>query len=89
MLSYVLTVVVGGPVGGSVGLGGLACRRGGVCHQPSVACTSQVMTKAAADASFVEKETTRLKKMMDDGSVKASKKESFGRRLNMLSSFSS
>jgi len=47
----------------------------------------KVMTKGAADADFVSKETTRLKKMMDDGSVKASKKEQFGRRLNMLSSF--
>ena len=48
----------------------------------------QVMTKAAADTGFIEKETARLKKMMDDGSVKAAKKEQFGRRLNMLSSFS-
>ena len=45
------------------------------------------MTKASADADFVSKETTRLKKMMDDGSVKAEKKAQFGRRLNMLSSF--
>jgi endoplasmic reticulum protein 29 len=48
----------------------------------------KVMTKAAADTGFIEKETARLKKMMDDGSVKAAKKEQFGRRLNMLSSFS-
>jgi len=48
----------------------------------------KVMTKGAADADFVSKETARLKKMMDDGSVKAVKKEQFGRRLNMLSSFS-
>lgn len=47
------------------------------------------MTKAAADTGFVDKESARLKKMMDDGSVKASNKDSFGRRLNMLSSFSS
>ena len=45
------------------------------------------MTKAAGDADFVTKETTRLKKMIDDGSVKPAKKEQFGRRLNMLSSF--
>ena len=48
----------------------------------------KLMTKAAADADFLTKENTRLKKMMDDGSVKAAKKEQFGRRLNMLSSFS-
>lgn len=47
----------------------------------------KVMTKAAGDADFVTKETTRLKKMIDDGSVKPAKKEQFGRRLNMLSSF--
>merc|ERR1719247_1170731 len=48
---------------------------------------TKVMTKAAKDADFVTKEVTRLKKMMDDGSVKADKKTQFGRRLNMLSSF--
>lgn len=48
---------------------------------------TKVMTKAAADAEFVTKEVARLKKMMDDGSVKADKKAQFGRRLNMLSSF--
>ena len=48
---------------------------------------AKVMTKASADAEFVTKETARLKKMMDDGSVKADKKAQFGRRLNMLSSF--
>jgi len=47
----------------------------------------KVMTKATADGEFVTKETARLKKMMDDGSVKAEKKSQFGRRLNMLSSF--
>ena len=47
----------------------------------------KVMTKASDAADFVTKETTRLKKMMDDGSVKAEKKGQFGRRLNMLSSF--
>jgi len=47
------------------------------------------MTKGAADAGFVAKETARLKKMIEDGSVKASKKDQFGRRLNMLSSFGS
>merc|ERR1719217_851554 len=31
---------------------------------------AKVMTKASADAEFVTKETARLKKMMDDGSVK-------------------
>jgi len=48
---------------------------------------AKVMTKAAKDAEFVTKEVSRLKKMMDDGSVKADKKSQFGRRLNMLSSF--
>merc|ERR1719198_1901542 len=48
---------------------------------------TKVMTKASADAEFVTKETARLKKMMDDGSVKQEKKAQFGRRLNMLSSF--
>merc|ERR1712087_467513 len=47
----------------------------------------KVMQKAGADAEFVTKESTRLKRMMEDGSVKASKKEQFGRRLNVLSSF--
>ena len=47
----------------------------------------KVMTKASDAADFVTKETARLKKMMDDGSVKAEKKSQFGRRLNMLSSF--
>ena len=47
----------------------------------------KVMTKLAASADFVTKETERLQKMIDDGSVKASKKEQFGRRLNILSSF--
>merc|ERR1712060_952417 len=47
----------------------------------------KVMQKAGTDAEFVTKETTRLKRMMEDGSVKASKKEQFGRRLNVLSSF--
>eukprot|EP00966_Prymnesium_polylepis_P255953 5912894-Prymnesium_polylepis.2 len=49
---------------------------------------AQVMTKGADDAGFVGKEMARLTKMMDDGSVKPAKKEQFGRRLNMLSSFS-
>ena len=48
----------------------------------------KVMTKALADAEFVAKETARLKKMIDDGSVKDAKKQQFGRRLNALSSFS-
>jgi len=48
----------------------------------------KVMTKAAASDGFVAKETARLKKMQEDGSVKADKKAQFGRRLNMLSSFS-
>jgi endoplasmic reticulum protein 29 len=48
----------------------------------------KLMTKAAADDSFLTKEVARLKKMVDDGSVKPAKKEQFGRRLNMLSSFS-
>ena len=37
---------------------------------------------------FVSKEMKRLTKMLEDGSVKADKKEQFGRRLNALSSFS-
>ena len=47
----------------------------------------KVMTKGEADAGYIEKETTRLKKMIDDGSVKEDKKAQFGKRLNMLSSF--
>merc|ERR1719198_2809840 len=48
----------------------------------------KVMTKLSASSDFVTKETERLQKMIDDGSVKANKKEQFGRRLNILSSFS-
>jgi endoplasmic reticulum protein 29 len=48
----------------------------------------KVMTKVTAAADFVKKETERLQKMIDDGSVKPAKKEQFGRRLNVLSSFS-
>jgi len=58
-------------------------------HKHSLSCLPQVMTKAAADDTFLTKETARLKKMMEDGSVKPTKKEQFGRRLNMLSSFGS
>jgi len=47
----------------------------------------KVMTKLAGSSDFVKKETDRLQKMIDDGSVKANKKEQFGRRLNILSSF--
>jgi len=47
----------------------------------------KVMGKLADKADFVTKETERLQKMIDDGSVKAAKKEQFGRRLNILSSF--
>ena len=47
----------------------------------------KVMSKAIETDGFVAKETGRLQKMIDDGSVKASKKEQFGRRLNILSSF--
>jgi endoplasmic reticulum protein 29 len=47
----------------------------------------KVMTKAATASDFITKETERLQKMIDDGSVKATKKEQFGRRLNILSSF--
>uniref|UniRef100_A0A7S4BBT4 Endoplasmic reticulum resident protein 29 C-terminal domain-containing protein n=1 Tax=Chrysotila carterae TaxID=13221 RepID=A0A7S4BBT4_CHRCT len=47
----------------------------------------KVMTKATGDKDFVAKETTRLKKMMEESSVKPAKKEQFGRRLNVLSSF--
>ena len=36
----------------------------------------------------MDKEKERLQKMIDDGSVKHEKKAQFGRRLNMLSSFS-
>jgi endoplasmic reticulum protein 29 len=47
----------------------------------------KLMTKISEKADFVGKETERLQKMIDDGSVKAAKKEQFGRRLNILSSF--
>ena len=47
----------------------------------------KVMTKTMEKSDFVAKETDRLQKMIDDGSVKATKKEQFGRRLNILSSF--
>ena len=48
----------------------------------------KVMKKVVeGGAGFIGKETKRLQKMMDDGSVKADKKEQFGRRLNALSSF--
>jgi len=47
----------------------------------------KVMGKVAEKPDFVAKETERLQKMIDDGSVKAAKKEQFGRRLNILSSF--
>jgi endoplasmic reticulum protein 29 len=47
----------------------------------------KVMGKISEKADFVAKETERLQKMIDDGSVKAAKKEQFGRRLNILSSF--
>jgi endoplasmic reticulum protein 29 len=47
----------------------------------------KVMQKIAEKADFVTKETDRLQKMIDDGSVKADKKTQFGRRLNILSSF--
>jgi len=47
----------------------------------------KVMSKVAEKPDFVGKETERLQKMIDDGSVKAQKKEQFGRRLNILSSF--
>ena len=47
----------------------------------------KVMTKATDKADFLTKEVERLQKMIDDGSVKANKKEQFGRRLNILSSF--
>ena len=47
----------------------------------------KVMTKASEKADFVTKETERLQKMIEDGSVKSTKKEQFGRRLNILSSF--
>jgi len=48
----------------------------------------KVMNKASADAEFISKETKRLQKMIDDASVKPAKKEQFGRRLNVLTSFS-
>merc|ERR1712196_148835 len=43
---------------------------------------AKVMTKVNADEGFVAKETARLTKMLDDGSVAAAKKTQFGRRLN-------
>ena len=48
---------------------------------------AKVMTKVMASADFVAKETSRLTKMMDDGSVAVGKKEQFRKRLNALSSF--
>ena len=48
----------------------------------------KVMTKMNEKAEFAGKEKERLQKMIDDGSVKPAKKEQFGRRLNILSSFS-
>jgi len=47
----------------------------------------KVMSKATEKGDFVKKEQDRLQKMIDDGSVKPAKKEQFGRRLNVLSSF--
>jgi len=47
----------------------------------------KVMQKASDKADFVAKESERLQKMIDDGSVKPDKKAQFGRRLNILSSF--
>ncbi len=47
----------------------------------------KVMQKASEKSDFVTKETERLQKMIDDGSVKQDKKTQFGRRLNILSSF--
>lgn len=47
----------------------------------------KVMQKISENDGFVAKETERLQKMIDDGSVKADKKTQFGRRLNILSSF--
>ena len=47
----------------------------------------KVMTKSVDNAGFVAKEGDRLQKMIDDASVKPNKKEQFGRRLNILSSF--
>ena len=47
----------------------------------------KVMTKLSASKEFITKESERLQKMIEDGSVKANKKEQFGRRLNILSSF--
>jgi len=49
---------------------------------------AKVMGKIDKAADFVEKETARLTKMLDDGSVAAAKKAQFGKRLNALSSFS-
>ena len=39
----------------------------------------KVMGKVAEKPDFVGKETERLQKMIDDGAVKANKKEQFGR----------
>lgn len=47
----------------------------------------KVMSKLSADGGFLAKETTRLQRMMDDSAVKPAKKEQFGRRLNVLTSF--
>jgi len=47
----------------------------------------KVMGKLSADGGFLAKETARLQKMVDDKAVKPAKKEQFGRRLNVLTSF--
>lgn len=48
---------------------------------------AKVMTKIDGSADFATKETTRLTKMLDDGSVAPAKKAQFSKRLNALSSF--
>lgn len=47
----------------------------------------KVMKRTLDDANFLEKERSRLKRMVGDGSVKQATKEQFHRRLNILSSF--
>jgi len=47
----------------------------------------KVMDKAISDEAFLGKETARLRKIVDDGSLSQNKREQFSRRLNALSSF--
>ncbi|KAL1510342.1 hypothetical protein AB1Y20_006658 [Prymnesium parvum] len=48
---------------------------------------AKVMRKLLSDGAFIEREATRLKKMIDDSSLSQSKREEFSRRANALQSF--